>query len=466
MKTFIPVLVVVLLTVAIVPAAEWTTYTTSNSGLISNSVRAIVIDANGNKWFGTDNGLSAFDGNQWVTYVKDEAQQTLADNMINDLAFEVATTGPELWIATDNGVSVMGIPSIDAVTKATPYRTENTGLINNKVTAAAVDPLRHERWFGTPSGVSRFNGSSWLNFDTESTPRLAWDNVTDIGIDAQGGWKYICTTNGQVNEKNGVSRLHTAADDVDAITAPSPYSEEWSGLLTPNVLCVFMQENGNQWFGTDVGFLYHDTTETKASWDFFTTVEGLVNDTVQTLIKADGQVVWVGTPSGLDRFDYELWEFGINPDPDTYSFTTFTTEDGLASNNVLDLALDTDGSLWVATDNGVSHYVADTGVAQNEATSPKAFGLVKNYPNPFNPGTTITYTLSSRAHAELYIVNMKGERIRGLVNTRQTQGIHKVTWDGRLASGDIAPTGIYMAHLVVQTDQMQYRDSIKMLLVK
>ncbi len=445
-------------------AAQWTTFNTSNSGLASNSVRTIVIDANGNKWFGTDKGLSAFDGTTWVTYEKQDTKQTLADNKINDIAFEITSYGPELWIATDNGISVFAIPSIDAVTQATPYRTDNTGLISNKVTVAAVDTLRHQRWFGTQNGVSLFTGSEWRNFDRESDPPLAWDNVTDIGVDPQGGWKYICTVNGQENERNGVSRLRTIPDSIDAITAPSPYSAEWSGLYSPNVLCVFMDSDGSQWFGTEEGFGFHDSTETKGGWSVFTTFEGLVNDTVQAIVKGENQVAWIGTPNGLDRFEYEFGQFGI--DNESVKFTTFTTEDGLASNNILDLVLDTDGTLWVATDNGVSHYGPGTHVAKEDKTAPKSFGLVKNFPNPFNPSTTITYSLPSNAHVELYIVNMKGERIRGLVNTVQSSGEHKVTWNGTLENGDTAPTGIYLAQLLVQTKSMQFRDSIKMLFVK
>jgi len=289
MKLIITVLSLLCCVIRLI-AADWTTYNTSNSGLISNSVKAIVIDANGNKWFGTDQGLSAFDGAKWQTYVKEEVTQTLADNDINDLAFEETSTGPELWIATSNGASVMAIPEIDAVTIATPYRTDNTGIISNTVTAVGIDPLRKERWFGTTIGASRFSSSGWRNFDMTSDPVLAWNNVTCIGVDAANGWKYIGTTDGP-HDANGVSRLKTSASDVDAITAPSPYNREWSGLWSGNVLCVYMEPDGSQWFGTDAGFGFHDTTETKAGWEFFTMYDGLVDSVVQAIVRTDEMVM-------------------------------------------------------------------------------------------------------------------------------------------------------------------------------
>ncbi|MBN1559971.1 hypothetical protein JW998_06955 [candidate division KSB1 bacterium] len=451
---------------SILTAGDWTSYNTANSGLASDLVKAIVIDGNGNKWFGTDQGLSAFDGAKWVTYVKDDNKQTLADNNINDMVFEVTSYGPEIWIATANGASVIAIPSIDAVTKATPYRTDNTGIIDNFVTSVAVDPLRHEQWFGTPKGASRFSSTGWRSFDLTTNPILAWTDVTCIGVDADSGWKYFGTKNGLTQgsgENNGVARLRTSLTDVDAITAPSPYSSEWSGLWSHNVYAVFMDDDGSQWFGTDAGFGYHDTTETKAGWEFFTVEEGLVSNLVQAIVRGDEMVMWIGTSNGLSKFKYKPGEWGIEVD----AFTNYTVADGLAGNNIFDLAVDVDGSLWIATNNGVSHFTGTTAVDDRaQLHKPQTYGLMKNYPNPFNPSTTISYELPCRAHVELSIVNMQGERIYGLVNTVQSAGSHKVVWSGRMSDGRPAPTGIYVASLTVSSGDNSYQSSLKMLLVK
>ena len=350
---------------SLVTAGDFTTYNASNSGLTNNIVKAVIVDPNGVKWFGTDNGLYAFDVAAWTAIVKDDYKQTIADNDINDIAFEQGTMGPALWIATNNGASVMGIESPDAVTKATPYRTDNTNLIDNRVTAVAVDPVRGERWFGTHKGVSRFSESGWRNFTTESEPPLAWDDVTAIGVDPDSGWKYICTVNGG-SDFNGVSRLRTMPDDGDAITAPSPFNIEWSGLYSANVTAIFVDFDGTQWFGTDFGFAYHDTTETKAYWDIFTEDEGLINNDVRAVYKSDDGMAWIGTMGGLDRFDYQFGEYGI----EIFNFTHFTAANGLAGNHVFDIAQDVDGSLWIATDNGVSHTPARQRLKKNSSPSP------------------------------------------------------------------------------------------------
>jgi hypothetical protein len=67
---------------------------------------------------------------------------------------------------------------------------------------------------------------------------------------------------------------------------------------------------------------------------------------------------------------------------------------------------------------------------------PAVFALGQNFPNPFNPETTIRYGLPSRSHVELAVYNMLGERVRVLVEEEQEGGIHEVRFDGSsLASG-------------------------------
>ena len=130
-------------------AQTWHSFTEENSDLINNDVRAVCIDEVGNKWFGTINGLTRFDGTTLTNYQTDTSKHTLADNRILDIAYELSSYGPEIFIATENGISVAGI-DVDALTFATPYRSDNPNVIltSNRVMAIEVDE-RHARWFGT-----------------------------------------------------------------------------------------------------------------------------------------------------------------------------------------------------------------------------------------------------------------------------------------------------------------------------
>ncbi|HTY35835.1 MAG TPA: T9SS type A sorting domain-containing protein, partial [Bacteroidota bacterium] len=70
------------------------------------------------------------------------------------------------------------------------------------------------------------------------------------------------------------------------------------------------------------------------------------------------------------------------------------------------------------------------------AVVPAIFGLEQNFPNPFNPSTTIQYVLASRSRVELSIYNMLGQKVAELVNGEKGAGRYEVRFDARaLASG-------------------------------
>jgi len=104
-----------------------------------------------------------------------------------------------------------------------------------------------------------------------------------------------------------------------------------------------------------------------------------------------------------------------------------------------------------------------TGVVSQTAESlPTKFELQQNHPNPFNPETTIRYTLPSSGRVVLKIYNMLGEEIRTLVNEDQSAGYKSVVWDGKNNLGHKVSSGIYVYRL--QSDIKH--QSKKMLLLK
>lgn len=71
----------------------------------------------------------------------------------------------------------------------------------------------------------------------------------------------------------------------------------------------------------------------------------------------------------------------------------------------------------------------------NDVNSISDFTLNQNFPNPFNPSTTITYGLPSRSLVRLEIFNLLGQRITALVESEQSGGSHSVVWNALVASG-------------------------------
>ncbi len=93
---------------------------------------------------------------------------------------------------------------------------------------------------------------------------------------------------------------------------------------------------------------------------------------------------------------------------------------------------------------------------------PMTYSLSTNYPNPFNPSTTIEYTLQGRGLVVIEILNPLGQMVRNLVNEEQSAGSHRVIWDGLDHNNRPVPTGIYLYRM--STDGVS--QSKKMLLLK
>jgi hypothetical protein len=77
-----------------------------------------------------------------------------------------------------------------------------------------------------------------------------------------------------------------------------------------------------------------------------------------------------------------------------------------------------------------------TSVRENDNEKiPKTYSLSQNYPNPYNPSTTIQYGLPARSSVRLIIYNILGQVVKELINTEQQAGIQSVVWNANVSSG-------------------------------
>jgi hypothetical protein len=97
---------------------------------------------------------------------------------------------------------------------------------------------------------------------------------------------------------------------------------------------------------------------------------------------------------------------------------------------------------------------------------PSIIKLYGNYPNPFNPNTTINYSLNKDSKVTIEIYNIKGQKVRTLVNKKQFAGYHTVMWNGKDNSGKIAASGLYFYKMVSEGNNGDYTSTKKMILLK
>ncbi len=121
---------------------------------------------------------------------------------------------------------------------------------------------------------------------------------------------------------------------------------------------------------------------------------------------------------------------------------------GLAQDSVLTLALSPDEILYAGTQSGVYRSTAAvTSVSDNSSEPPASFVLHHNFPNPFNPGTTIAFELPRAADVVLKIYNLAGQEVRSLVHQPFAAGSHNVAWDGQDNFGKTVASGILIYRL-------------------
>ena len=83
-------------------------------------------------------------------------------------------------------------------------------------------------------------------------------------------------------------------------------------------------------------------------------------------------------------------------------------------------------------------------IQQQNNSKPDAFELYQNFPNPFNPETTIRYDVPENAHVEITVYNVTGQRVVDLVQRNQQPGSYQVVWRGTDASGRPVSSGVYL----------------------
>ncbi|MFQ5854548.1 MAG: two-component regulator propeller domain-containing protein, partial [Anaerolineae bacterium] len=256
-----------------------------------------------------------------------------------------------LWAGTDGGVVRW-----DPIAPSAGLRTGGSytkylaphGLPDNGVSAIAVDSAGR-LWFGLSTwngGVTVYEAGTWTTFTARDGLATGW--VHAVTID-EAGHKWIGTQRGlSVLSDNGTP--HDRSDD-----AWTTYTAD-DGLPDRAVLDVAVDEMGQKWIGTSGGLSVlsdngtpHDKSDD--TWTTFTSADGLANDNVQTIALDEVGNKWIGTwGSGVSVLD----DGGTPHDKGDDTWTTFTTDDGLADGFVWAIAIDAASNEWVATIGGVN----------------------------------------------------------------------------------------------------------------
>ena len=132
--------------------------------------------------------------------------------------------------------------------------------------------------------------------------------------------------------------------------------------------------------------------------------------------------------------------------------------DGATDLVVLGRSMEGDGGAFVFLNQGV----LATAIAAEPTTTPTAFVLGANYPNPFNPATIIPVSVAAGAgEVDLTIYNVLGQPVRHVWNGPLAAGEHRLAWDGRDGQGQAVAAGVYLYQLQVG-DRTRLRKMVKL----
>ena len=154
-------------------------------------------------------------------------------------------------------------------------------------------------------------------------------------------------------------------------------------------------------------------------------------------------------------------------------------------------ALASDGTLYMATHSPIALNTGSRGLADSpwpkfrrnnantgnaqlfeqpesveHAAEPSTCELYTNYPNPFNPATTIAYSLAVPGFVNLGIFNIEGQCVRELVNGQRREGHQEVRWNGTDDRGAKVYSGIYICRMRVESGGKVFQKTLKLCLVK
>ncbi len=221
-------------------------------------------------------------------------------------------------------------------------------------------------------------------------------------------------------------------------------------------------------FGTDTLTVEATDGATTARQSFIVNVES-VNDvpelagfenTLQVPIEGEysadmyARTADVESADSALAFSFDIDTTGIILDFDGQTLT-LTPNDGFDGSATLDMEVTDEHGGTTSITVGVD-MVTGTNIT-DEVGVPEEFRLANNYPNPFNPETTIKYALPEEADVRLTVFNALGQKVAELVNSRKAAGNHSAVFDA-----ENLPSGMYIYRLQAGTfEQVQ-----KMMLVK
>lgn len=392
-------------------AQTFTNYTDAE-GLANNGVNCLDVAANDVMWFGTQAGVSVFDGTNWAIH-STSTDVGFVDDVVT--AIRVMSNG-DVWIGSDFGAAHYN------GTSWTTY-TETDGLGDDRIKTIA-ELQNGDIAFGTNDGFSTFDGTDWLSFGTGDG--LPFGGVTSI-----------------TQNPSGVLYLGTALGGVQISDGGFTEITEDEGLLNDKVRSVTIDAMDNAWIGTSDGISVYNSDDSLIGQHtrlFELPAPDTLNPVEDVVIDSQGNI-WAGV-----YVDYLVTEGGVSAYNGT-DWVQFEPVDGLVGPVVRQLAVDSQDNVWVATSTGVSK-ISDVDLGGgNSIFNPEVTSL-NVYPNPASDQIAIELPANNEIDMiEFYDASL---RLVKSENINQSTGTIQITVSDLKTGMYITRIGNAVSRLIIE----------------
>ena len=157
-----------------------------------------------------------------------------------------------------------------------------------------------------------------------------------------------------------------------------------------------------------------------------------------------GYLITAAADSDVPFAGREYWDSAVTPGVD-YWYAVVAYDDG--SQNWAEAGVSLESTRWWTWTGYAEAGITAGIVVSTRDAVPSKFALRQNAPNPFNPETTISFSLADAGDAKVVIYGPTGQVVRTLVNGALEAGQHNVTWDGMDNFGRPVASGVYIYRL-------------------
>jgi hypothetical protein len=333
---------------------------------------------------------------------------------------------------TVTGYTDMGLPNGTFTYTVTAVYTTGESAPSNPA-VAVVDvyytPTIHQTGFEEFADFSTSFGT-WMTLDGDNS---ATYGMTDVDFPGEADTMAFMVFNPSATTPPLTSMLpHTGQKLAVCIAATTPPNNDW--LISPRYRLGTSENKLTFW--------------ARSLTDQYGLERFRVGISTATFPTA-AQFIWLSGTSYLEApAEWTMYEYII---PGTYNaqFVRFGIK--CESNDAFVFMVD-DWKLQGV--NGVAN--------EDEVVPVSATALLGNYPNPFNPETSISYSVKQDAPVTLEIYNLKGQKVRTLVDGNVKAGSYKITWKGDDDNGRPVSSGVYFYKMM----SGKYTASRKMILMK